>query len=150
VHCPVCRDEYRPGFTRCATCDVDLVASLESPASARPVALMTEVANEEATASFCGFLTLDEARGARDKLRAARLRAEILVCEAPGGDPSGPVREEYWLRVVPRDFRAVAALVGFEPAAAVEEHEPFACSACGATVGASDAECPGCGLSFEE
>lgn len=152
MHCPVCRDEYRPGFTRCATCDVDLVASLDAPAPApaRPATLIAEVATDEATAGFCGFLTLDEARAARDKLRAARLRAEILVCEAPGNDPSEPVREEYWLRVLPRDFRAVASLVGFEPAGAAGEHEPFTCSACGATVGASDSECPGCGLSFEE
>jgi len=26
--CPECRAEYRPGFTRCADCDVDLVANL--------------------------------------------------------------------------------------------------------------------------
>jgi hypothetical protein len=28
MFCPVCRTEYRPGFTRCADCDVDLVAQL--------------------------------------------------------------------------------------------------------------------------
>jgi hypothetical protein len=35
MYCPVCRTEYRPGFTRCANCNVDLVESLpevESPA----------------------------------------------------------------------------------------------------------------------
>ncbi len=28
MFCPVCKAEYRPGFTRCADCDVDLVSSL--------------------------------------------------------------------------------------------------------------------------
>ena len=29
--CPECEAEYREGFTRCADCDVDLVAELEAP-----------------------------------------------------------------------------------------------------------------------
>ena len=28
MFCPKCGDEYRPGFTRCADCDVDLVEKL--------------------------------------------------------------------------------------------------------------------------
>src|ERR1700674_3116451 len=28
MFCPECKAEYRPGFTRCADCDVDLVANL--------------------------------------------------------------------------------------------------------------------------
>ena len=30
VYCPSCLAEYRPGFTRCPDCDVDLVAELPS------------------------------------------------------------------------------------------------------------------------
>jgi hypothetical protein len=30
MFCPQCKAEYRPGFTRCADCDVDLVYELES------------------------------------------------------------------------------------------------------------------------
>jgi len=29
MYCPECQAEYRPGFTHCASCDVDLVATLE-------------------------------------------------------------------------------------------------------------------------
>jgi hypothetical protein len=28
MFCPLCRQEYRPGFTRCSDCDVDLVSEL--------------------------------------------------------------------------------------------------------------------------
>jgi hypothetical protein len=31
MYCPVCRAEYREGFTRCSDCDTDLVASLAPP-----------------------------------------------------------------------------------------------------------------------
>lgn len=34
MFCPVCKSEYREGFTRCADCDVDLVPTLESQAGA--------------------------------------------------------------------------------------------------------------------
>lgn len=28
MYCPICRSEYRAGYTRCAECDVDLVETL--------------------------------------------------------------------------------------------------------------------------
>jgi hypothetical protein len=31
VFCPKCGDEFRPGFTHCPDCDVDLVEALPSP-----------------------------------------------------------------------------------------------------------------------
>jgi len=39
LFCPVCRTEYRPGFTKCADCGVDLVATLpaDDPADAADV-----------------------------------------------------------------------------------------------------------------
>jgi len=150
--CPVCRDEYRPGFTRCAGCDVDLVDSLDdTPRPKAQAAVIAEVAADEGMTNFCGFLNLEEARAARDTVRASHRRAEILICEAPGAKLDAPLTEEYWLRVPPKDLRAVADLIGYEPAAAVAtEDDSFNCSACGATVHASDTKCPGCGLSFDE
>ena len=147
--CPVCRDEYRPGFTRCATCSVDLVETLDtarpqtsaaSPASAPAVGAVALAV--EMTVPFCGFLSLDEARQAREALRAKGVRALIVITE-PHGD------EEYWLRVAPADVRATTAVLG--PPEEVESRgESFNCSACGTTVGPSDTACPGCGLEFAE
>jgi hypothetical protein len=34
MFCPECRAEYRPGFTRCSDCDVDLVHELPEPDTA--------------------------------------------------------------------------------------------------------------------
>jgi len=150
MFCPVCRDEYRPGFTRCATCDVELVASLDPGSARKPSTVVPEVAAEEATVNFCGFLTLEEAREARETLRQKKLRSEILICDPPGGEARPEPREEFWLRVRPRDFKAVADLLGYAPAASsADTDESFLCSACGATVGAGDSACPGCGLAFE-
>jgi hypothetical protein len=149
MFCPECRDEYRPGFTRCAGCDVELVESLDAPEPSRPAPVLAEVAAEEATANFCGFLTLEEARDARNKLREAKLPAEILIRDVPGGNAGQTGQEEYWLRVRPQDFRATVGIVGFTPVEAEEAEDAFKCSACGTTVHATDDACPGCGLGFE-
>jgi len=150
MFCPVCRDEYRPGFTRCATCDVTLVERLDAGKADRPAPILAEVAADEPTANFCGFLTFDEARDARQTVKAAGIPAEILIRDAPPASEDATPHDEFWLRVRPRDFRAVVALIGFEPATADDVEDSFKCSACGATVRGSDAACPGCGLRFEE
>ena len=148
MFCPSCRDEYRSGFTRCATCDVALVESLDASKPTVHAHVSAEVTPEEPKAACCGFLSLDEARQARDKLRAAKLPSDILIRETPDGGPSAPVQEEYWIRVRPKDFAAIESILGFEPAASPDD--TFQCSACGETVRASEDACPGCGLRFEE
>jgi rubrerythrin len=150
MFCPVCRDEYRPGFTRCEPCDAALVEALDTAVPRSPAPIEAEVAAEEATTNFCGFLTLDEARRARDKVREAKLTAEILIKDAPGTAAGAPAQEEFWLRVRPKDFRAIVGLIGFEPGESEDADAVFGCSACGATVHGSDEACPGCGLRFEE
>jgi hypothetical protein len=143
--CPVCRDEYRPGFTRCATCGVDLVATLDAgqaPQAPAPSAPPTEGPTVELTVPFCGFLGLDEARKARETLRERGVRALIVITES--GDA-----EEYWLRVAHEDYRATAAILGRHEVAEPQD-ESFACSACGVAVGPADRACPGCGLEFRE
>jgi putative signal transducing protein len=41
VFCPKCGDEYRPGFTRCADCDVDLVDKLPDVEEPPPFEMVT-------------------------------------------------------------------------------------------------------------
>jgi hypothetical protein len=36
MFCPICKAEYRPGFTRCSDCDVNLVETLEMANAATP------------------------------------------------------------------------------------------------------------------
>lgn len=48
---------------------------------------------------YCGFLSLDEAREARDRLRESRIRSEIVLREAPEATWDDAIEEEAWLRV---------------------------------------------------
>lgn len=148
MFCPRCRDEFRPGFTRCADCDVDLVDSLDAapPPVAARAAVDKETQHRAAQASlrfvdFCGFFDLDEARRARERLRAAEIAAVILICDAPSqGD--GPPAEEYWLRVESTKVRPADRLLAeFDATTGDLIH----CAECGASFAPQEAFCPGCG-----
>ncbi len=152
MYCPKCSDEFRPGFTRCGRCNVDLVNEL-SGAEARPEA--APVGLPVRLAEYCGFFSLDEARYARDQLRQQRIRSDIVVREAPEADWNEPVREEYWLRVDVGRTREVATVLGEvpeEPAAQEEakDDDSFECGACGKSVASDEVFCPNCGARFEE
>jgi len=104
VFCPRCRDEFRPGFTRCAACDVDLVEQLPHErgallSAAAVAAVPTRSHGPVRLSDYCGFLSLDEAREARDLLRTHGIASEIVLREALDADPEGPFAEEAWLRV---------------------------------------------------
>jgi hypothetical protein len=43
MYCPECSGEYREGFTHCADCDVDLVASLPASLEGTPAAELVTV-----------------------------------------------------------------------------------------------------------
>jgi hypothetical protein len=59
MFCPVCKAEYRQGFTRCADCDVELVWEL--PAAAMVRAAQAEPGDPEGD-PFCSFWTGDDPR----------------------------------------------------------------------------------------
>jgi len=153
VFCPSCRDEFRSGFTRCDNCGVDLVHELppERAATAPPLPVAVPVVD------YCGYLALDDAREARDRLRKRRIASDIVIREAPGASPDGPGSEEYWLRVDRARLREAHDLLGdsdgFGEDRAAEpdaEDDSFTCSVCGGSVAAEADACPGCGSRFDE
>jgi len=158
MYCPKCRDEFRPGFTRCASCNVDLVESLTGAAPARAEALSAPVGaaacSPLAMVEYCGFVSLDEARRARDQLFAEKIAAEIAIRVASASPATGGPEEEYWLRVDRGRYKDVVRLLGFDEAhetVAEEEAEgSFSCGECGTEVSVHEAFCPSCGARFEE
>jgi len=151
VFCPSCKDEFRPGFTRCARCNVDLVDDLDRAAPSRS-APQPAPAYPVRMAEYCGFLSLDDARHARDRLRHERIRSEIVLREPPDVDWNGPVREEAWLRVEAARLREVAVLLGDIPELEVEgeaDEATFECGNCGHDVAEDESFCPKCGARFE-
>jgi hypothetical protein len=150
MFCPVCRCEFRPSFTRCASCDADLVDDL----AATPTRSASEVVREAPVirvqlADICGYLDLDEARRARDLLHARHIAAELAIRSSPETTADGPVVEEYWLRADAQQVRQVSAVLDEhaerEP---VVEGESFECSHCGKPVRAQESFCANCGMRF--
>lgn len=156
MFCPSCNSEYRPGFTRCGSCDVDLIdtpgASSSAPAPAAPLTGASNPASPVgALVDYCGFLSLDEARGERDRLRQEGILARISLRESPPGSLDGPVEEEAWLLVPRERVPQVAAILGYDAALDHGEDDGgFACNACGTSVGADEDRCPSCGARFED
>src|SRR5580692_12909350 len=56
MFCPDCKSEYRPGFTHCSDCDVDLVAALPGPQSHASLSKLKRVwagKNQERCVELC-------------------------------------------------------------------------------------------------
>ena len=79
MFCPQCRVEYRPGFTRCADCDVGLVDELPL---ARTASFEGNPGGDEDP--FCAFWQGDD----------ARLHAELRTVLDEAGIPYKTVRRE--------------------------------------------------------
>ena len=155
MFCPACQSEFRSGFTRCASCEVDLVHDLGSAprsaayppkASGRSVEAAPEMEAAELV-TYCGFFSLEEAREARDQLRRNGIRSEICIREAPAADLQAPISEEFWLRVKAAEFRRASNILGYDPATQDAE---TSCPACGRAVGEAEAFCPHCGEPADE
>jgi hypothetical protein len=152
VYCPNCESEYREGFTECTNCRVSLVTHLPA-AHLRRESVRSAVPPGAAGAllvNYCGFLSLDDARGAREQLRGEGVRSEIVIQDGPGDSASAP-GEEYWLRVAPSDFPRAKGVLGYDEADGLHGEEAagdLACSACGREVREEDTFCPHCGERF--
>ena len=149
MFCPKCEDEFRAGFTRCARCNVYLVEDL---AAVKQEAVVREPAMQVRLAEYCGYLSLEEARHARDQLRRERIRYEIVLREPPEAAWEEPAQEEYWLRIDVSQAKRVAQILGRIPTVAddTEEDESFACGDCGQKVATDEMFCPKCGARFDD
>ena len=56
MFCPECKAEYRPGFTRCSDCDVDLVEALPEPSSEAGMKGVTFSEDRESCVAVCSDL----------------------------------------------------------------------------------------------
>ena len=86
MFCPICRDEYRAGFTSCTDCGVALVAQLPLEPEREPVEFV----------DLLTFRNEHEAKLADLRLRAAGIPSSVFKDDAGGMEPhlqlSGTVR----------------------------------------------------------
>ncbi len=154
MFCPICKCEFRTGFTRCEGCDADLVEDLDaSPAPPDSVGasrgrLAPDLSGRKA--DYCGFLEMQEARAARDRLWETGIVAEIAVRPVPGSIPGGTLEEEFWLRVPADQVKRVMDLLGFHEGdgSGIEsagEFQVHRCERCGAELPPEEEFCPHCG-----
>lgn len=153
MFCPSCQCEFRRGYTRCVSCDVELVEDLSAVESDHVDAPEPEPVSIQ-LAEVCGFLDLDEARRARDQLHQSEIVSELVIRSSPKTLVGGRVVEEYWLRADARQIRQVQALLeGVAPAPAPAADTPsagFKCSNCKLPVHEEESFCANCGLRFSE
>ena len=151
MYCPVCKDEFRSGFTKCVGCRVDLVESLgDAGTAAHGVRAAPTAQLYVPMVEYCGFLGLEEARRARDRLKEEQIRSEIVIRESPGSLQADRVEEEYWLRVERDRYKQAVARLGFDEATAGHADDTFQCGQCGAEVASEESSCPKCGAHFED
>ena len=152
MFCPKCTDEFRPGFTHCAKCDVDLVDELprekesrKSPAAAPAQIVMVE---------YCGFFSMQEAQHARSLLREEQIRSEIVIREPFEVNWDEPPQDEYWVRIERDRAKEAHMILGAweaeEQRKQQQEAAGFACSECGQNVAAEASSCPNCGAGFDD
>jgi hypothetical protein len=151
MFCPKCKDEFRPGFTRCANCNVDLVESLSGSTATSAPGASVPAGSPLSLVEYCGFVSLEDARRARDLLFGEAIASEIAIRTVSPGAAADPA-EEYWLRVERGRYKDVVRLLGYDEAQAPPEEDDgsFACGECGTEVAAAETFCSGCGARFEE
>ena len=151
MFCPVCRDQFRAGFTRCEGCAADLVEQLDSGTDTGAGSPAGSLAPDMsgAKADYCGFLDMEEALASRDLLWDNGLASEVVVRPAHGCRPGQPLQEEFWLRVPAKQVQAVAGLLGFHEAEEdmdrLETDPSSPCPGCGAMLPDEERFCPHCG-----
>ena len=106
MFCPECRAEYRPGFTHCVNCDVDLVAELPKQdwldkADVGTAGLLTLDGGECLTAEILDFndergeLTVDVVSSKRPHAHGSQRGRSIPVSRVVSFEPRSPA-EQPW------------------------------------------------------
>ena len=106
MFCPECKTEYRPGFTRCSDCDVDLVEELsprndgaKNELTDRSSATMKRVwsgKDEDRCVSLCQRL-----REARIPFKVDQRQRQYLL----------GVEKHYWIGVPPELFKEAREVI---------------------------------------
>ena len=156
--CPECRDEYREGITRCASCSVELVGSLDAVADDELLELEKRLASEELTPVFAGDLDNCKTRN--------RVLAEHGIPALITGDLEATETETLspymYVQCATEDVEDVAAIfqelwneslstegIQVDEADAVDmEAEEIECPGCSTVISelTVEGECPECGL----
>jgi hypothetical protein len=152
MYCPSCRSEYRAGFSRCAHCDVDLVAELPPEDEFGSTEAMARLlADKEVQALLVGnHVDLGEAQRF-----LARARIPSVMAGEASEEIDAPVHQRFFLMVAADDLERARDLVharwregAIAQGMLLSDEAPAAgvCPACGAAVSLSAQECPDCGL----
>lgn len=147
--CPSCKGEFTLAVTRCAECDVDLVAPGADPEDFPPASelILVRVAPEP------WIEALSEALASRD----APHRVEPLTAEeapeAAARFGQAPLFGLYVRASEEEEARAFDASIAAQvdpqrQAEPLAEGESEPCPACGTAVPGDASECPDCGLAF--
>lgn len=148
--CPNCRSEFREGFDRCGSCDVDLIDHEPEAPSEPEVGVPPK---RSARAEFCGFFSLEEAVEARKQLREAGLVGDILIRDAPQLEGEDSQADEFWLLIDPAQAKHVQSVLDFEGVPLEDEtgkQEELVCPGCQSKRDPRDRICLRCGLGFGE
>lgn len=148
--CPVCLSEYRAGFTRCATCEVDLVDKLEGEHHFTEEEIQKALSGHELVAISRGGM--DAVLETREVLTAERLPALVVEDKEQPSNPEQPKRVVLLVRKI--DVPKANELIGdvFKELVAKEglstnaEIKSDICPACGTKLPEDAEECPECGL----
>jgi hypothetical protein len=152
MFCPRCRSEYRAGFSRCAHCEVDLVAELPPEDVFGSIEAMAQaLEGKEVQAILVGnHVDLSQVQH-----YLANKRIATVIAGEADENVEAPVHRRFFLMVANDEIErardvihehwregaiAQGLLLGDTDAA------PGTCPACGAKVPAEVGECPECGL----
>ena len=155
MFCPKCRGEYREGVTRCAICDVDLIAVVPPADPFESPEKMAEVLKDKDLEA----LMVGNVAGLKHA-QSDLAKRHIASVIAPEGDEElqPGLHARLFLLVAQTDLEAARQYIEDKWAAGIEKegvmfHSPVSatndatrCPGCGEPVPASVSTCPSCEL----